>query len=192
MHHKMYILTFVHRAHSSGNQSISTKSFHTLDSVSKFLQDEWYDDQFDYWDEDDMGCSQPTKDDFAVSQLETKLGRKRQVELYGPYSQYACLVPDEVILTSEVDIKTKEEPVTDKYVKNTLGEYDYERLEEMNSELIASLQKPDSKYDNLIIELNKLIKNSELLLMDKESGSAFECSGVIGYVNGKLMLFNER
>jgi hypothetical protein len=97
----MYILTFVHRAHSSGNQSISTKSFDTIDSVSKFLQDEWYDDQFEDWDEDDMGCKQPTKDDFAMKGLETKLGKRSQVQLFGTYSKFCCLVPEEVILTSE-------------------------------------------------------------------------------------------
>jgi hypothetical protein len=188
----MYILTFVHRAHSSGNQSISTKSFHTLDSVSKFLQDEWYDDQFDDWDEDDMGCKQPTKDYFAMKELETKLGKRRQVELYGPYSKFCCLVPDEVILTSEVDTKAENKTTINEYVKKTLGDYDYDRLEEMNENLIASLRKPNSKYDTLILELNKLIKKGDLLLMDKESGSSFECSGVIGYVGGKLMLFNER
>lgn len=188
----MYILTFVHRAHSSGNQSISTKSFDTLDSVSKFLQDEWYDDQFDDWDEDDMSCKQPSKDDFTIKELETKLGKKRQVELYGPYSKFCCLVPDEVILTSEVNTKTEKETNANDYVRNTLGDYDYERLEEMNEELIASMRKPDSKYNTLIVELNKLIKKGDLLLMDKESGSTFECSGIIGYVGGKLMLFNER
>lgn len=97
----MYILTFVHRAHSSGNQSISTKSFNDLDSASKFLQDEWYDDQFNDWDEDDMSCKQPTKNSFATKELESKLGKRHQVELFGPYSKFCCLVPDEVILTSE-------------------------------------------------------------------------------------------
>lgn len=99
----MYILTFVHRAHSSGDQSISTESFDTLDNVSKFLQDEWYDNHFEMiiWDEDDMGCKQPTKEDFTAKELESKLGKRRQVELYGPYSQYCALVPDQVILTSE-------------------------------------------------------------------------------------------
>jgi hypothetical protein len=97
----MYILTFVHRAHSSGNQSIWTKSFDTIDSVSKFLQDEWYDDQFEDWDEDDMSCKQPVREDFAAKRLETKLGKRSQVELFGSYSKFCCLVPDEVILTTE-------------------------------------------------------------------------------------------
>lgn len=97
----MYILTFVHRAHSSGNQSISTKSFDTIDSVSKFLQDEWYDDQFEDWDEEDMTCKQPVKEDFGAKKIETKLGKRHQVQLFGPYSKFCCLVPEEVILTSE-------------------------------------------------------------------------------------------
>ena len=98
----MYTLTFVHRAHSSGNQSISTKSFIDLNSVSKFLQNEWYDEEFEEgWDAEDMGCEQPTKDDFAMKELESKLGKRRQVKLYGPYSQCFALVLDEVILTSE-------------------------------------------------------------------------------------------
>jgi hypothetical protein len=188
----MYILTFVHRAHSSGSQSINTKSFESLDSVSKFLQDKWYDDQFEDWDEDDMGCKQPIKDDFATKELENKLGNKRQVELYGPYSQYCALVPDEVILTSELNTKFDEESVVNEYVRNTLGEWDYQRLKEMNDELIASMRKPSSKYDTLVTELNKLIKNGDLLLRDKETGAPVQCSGISGYVGGKLMLFNER
>jgi hypothetical protein len=96
----MYTLTFVHRAHSSGNQSIATKSFDTLDNVSKFLQDVWYDEQFEDWDEEDMG-SKPTKDNFEVKKLELVLGRRNSVTLYNPYSKCYCLVLDEVILGKE-------------------------------------------------------------------------------------------
>jgi hypothetical protein len=97
----MYVLTFVHRAHSSGYQSIWTNIFNDLNEVSKYLQDTWYEEQFEMgWDEEDMGCKQPTQDDFSVTTLEAKLGKRKQVELYGPYSQFCALVPDEVILSS--------------------------------------------------------------------------------------------
>jgi hypothetical protein len=97
----MYILTFVHRAHSSGYESIGTKSFDTLEAVSKYIQTEWYDEQFEDWDEEDMGCKQPSRDSFTSKELEMKLGKKGQVELYGPYSQFCALVPDQMILTSQ-------------------------------------------------------------------------------------------
>ena len=88
--------------------------------------------------------------------------------------------------------QVKEETIRRNYVKKTIGEYDYERLSRLNEEVLASMTIPESKYDSLIIELNKLIKEKGLILMDKESGVPFTCSGVIGYVGGKLMLFNER
>ena len=88
--------------------------------------------------------------------------------------------------------QVKEEVARRKYVKKTIGADDYERLGSINEEVIASLRMPDDKYTNLIIELNKLIKEENLLLMDKETGAAFTCSGLIGYVGNKLMLFNER
>lgn len=97
--YKMYILTFVHRAHSSGYQSMWTKGFDTIDNVSKYIQDEWYNDIFDDWNEDDMNCKQPTKDEFTAKELERKLGKRNQIELFGAYSDYCCLVPDELILS---------------------------------------------------------------------------------------------
>jgi hypothetical protein len=53
------------------------------------------------WDEQDLGCKNPIKDDFTVDQLQSKLGNKSQVELHGPYSQYYGLVPFQVILSSK-------------------------------------------------------------------------------------------
>jgi len=93
----MFVLTFIHRAHSSGNQNIRTKKFDRLENVSKFLQDDWYDDQFIDWD----GCEMPTKDEFSLEKIEAKLGTKLQVQLFGPYTQVCCLVPDEIILSVE-------------------------------------------------------------------------------------------
>lgn len=103
VYRKMYILTFVHRSHLTGNITIQEKSFDTIDSVSKFLQDDWYDRQFVNWDNDDMGCNQPSRNNFTSKELESKLGKMREVELYGPYSKFRCHIPDEVILTSEVN-----------------------------------------------------------------------------------------
>ena len=88
--------------------------------------------------------------------------------------------------------QVKEEVNRRKYVRKTIGEDDYERIEKLNGEAIASMRQPDNKYNTLILELNKLIKERNILLMDKESGVPFTCSGIIGYVDGKLMFFNER
>lgn len=88
--------------------------------------------------------------------------------------------------------QVKEEVNRRKYVRKAIGEDDYERIEKLNGEAIASMREPDNKYNTLILELNKLIKERNILLMDKEFGVPFTCSGIIGYVDGKLMLFNER
>jgi len=95
----MYILTFIHRAHSSGFETVTSKAFDTVENVSKFLQDEWYDEHFEDWDEEDMISKQPTKDDFSVKELECKLEKKQRVILFAPYSKFCCLIPDEVTLS---------------------------------------------------------------------------------------------
>ena len=74
--------------------------FDTVNSVSMYLQDNWYDDQFeDDWDAEDMGCEQPTKNDFGVDNIVRKLMNRHSVELYGPYSKHHVLVLDQVILS---------------------------------------------------------------------------------------------
>jgi hypothetical protein len=96
----MYILTFVHRAHSSGYQSIWTNTYNDLNELSSYLQDTWYEEQFEMgWDDEDMGGKQPTKDEFSVASLEAKLGKKKQVELYGAHSEFCGFVPDQLILS---------------------------------------------------------------------------------------------
>jgi hypothetical protein len=82
--------------------SIVARSYNTLERVSTYLQ-EWYSQYLeDYgWDEDEMEGKQPTTYEFSTEALKCKLGNKNQVEVFGAWSTYACLVPDQVILTVE-------------------------------------------------------------------------------------------
>ena len=100
---KMYTLTFIYRMKSGGFRYTLTRTFNTINEVSKYLQETWYEQQFEseHWDSDDKGCEQPTRNDFSVTSLETRLGNTTQVELYGPYSQFLAVVPDQVILSSD-------------------------------------------------------------------------------------------
>jgi hypothetical protein len=107
----MYILTILERAPSSGSVGVFAKCFTKLSDVSGFLQGDWYESLIDTWDEKDMrynykdwedediSCPPPTKEDFSASVLESKLVKKRQVTIHDAYSMFAANVPTEVILT---------------------------------------------------------------------------------------------
>jgi len=98
----MYTVTFIYRAHSSGSESVSTKRFDTLESVSTHLQ-EWYNQYLEDhgWDEDDMNGKQPSVYEFSTKALECKLEKSNRVQVFGGWSTYCCLVPVELILTAE-------------------------------------------------------------------------------------------
>jgi hypothetical protein len=72
------------------------------------------------------------------------------------------------------------------------GEYDYNRLLSMNPGDIKKLTAVHDNYEKLVRWLNTLIEAKVIFMMDKESGVAWEASGVIGYEGSKLLLFHER
>ena len=100
----MYHLTSTSRTMSSGFESTYKKSFVTLEEAVTYIRDDWYDEycsDFDFpaeWDEEDRGCPFPTKDQFTLDIIKAKMQSKRRFVLLDAWSQYACLVPNEVVL----------------------------------------------------------------------------------------------
>ena len=100
----MYHLTSISRTMSSGFESKFVKSFATLEEAVTYIQDVWFDEycqDFEFpaeWDEEDRGCPFPTKEEFTLEAIKTKMGKKHRLVLLDGWSQYACLVPNEVVL----------------------------------------------------------------------------------------------
>ena len=100
----MYLLTDISRAHSSGYENTWKKLFKTLDEAAAYIHDEWYDNFCEgyefptHWDEEEMGCHFPPKSDFTPDLIKSNMLNKRRLVLLDAYSNYACLVPNEVTL----------------------------------------------------------------------------------------------
>ena len=100
----MYHLSTTTRTYSSGFENKNIKSFETLEEVAKYIQDEWYDEfcqDFEFpgeWDEEDMGCAFPKKTEMTFDIIKAKMEKKRSLALLNAYSNYAALVPYEVML----------------------------------------------------------------------------------------------
>ena len=106
----MYIIVLIYRTHSSGSENFGAKCFTTLDEASKFLQGSWYADLIEGWDpedmrydyddydDEDMLCDPPKKEDFSAAVLESKLGNNGQVTIHDAYSMFCAHVPIEVVL----------------------------------------------------------------------------------------------
>jgi hypothetical protein len=100
----MYHLTSTSRTLSSGFESTFKKSFATLEEAATYIHDVWYDDfceDFEFpleWDEEDRGCAFPKKEEFTPEAIKSRIGKKRKLVLIEGYSQYAALVPNEVVL----------------------------------------------------------------------------------------------
>ena len=103
-----YLVTCISRALSSGNESSNKKIFDTLEEAATYIHDVWYDEfceDYDYpryWDEEDMGAPFPKKEEFTFKAIKDKMEKskynKRLITLFNYYSQYATLVPYELIL----------------------------------------------------------------------------------------------
>jgi hypothetical protein len=102
----MFLLTTISRAHSSGSENTDKQIFETIEELAIYVHDIWYDDfcqGFDYpneWDEEDMGVSFPSKDEFTLESIQKKIMTKksRRITLFGYYSNFCCLIPYELIL----------------------------------------------------------------------------------------------
>lgn len=100
----MYHLTSISRTMSSGFENSFKKSFATLEEAATYIHDEWYDEycqDFEFpeeLDEEDRGRAFPKKEEFTPDAIKTRMGKKRSLVLIYGYSQYAALVPNEVML----------------------------------------------------------------------------------------------
>jgi hypothetical protein len=108
----MYLLREISRAHSSGYENSSNYTFKTVEELANYVYNVWYDQfciTYDFpeeWDSDDMGCEFPTKEEFAPDVICKKLVNlnvNQSVELFGGFSQYCYLVPNELIALKTVD-----------------------------------------------------------------------------------------
>ncbi len=84
------------------------------------------------------------------------------------------------------DKMTQQEPLD--YIYTVFDKFEFERLD---PETAACMEKPDPKYDKIIVLLQKLIKQDKLYMMDKDTGVPMPCSAMIG-LDGKLLLVCER
>jgi hypothetical protein len=80
----------------------------------------------------------------------------------------------------------------DHVVIDIFGEHDYNRLLSMNPDDIEKLTPVHENYEKLVTWLNSLIRAKLIFMMDKESGVAWEASGVVGYEGDKILMFHER
>jgi len=100
----IYHLNHISRTLSSGYESSTKKSFETLEEAATYIHDVWYDEfceAFEFpsdWDEEDMGGPFPSKEEFTIKSIMTKMKNKQTVNLFRYYSQYAALIPNELIL----------------------------------------------------------------------------------------------
>jgi len=100
----MFVLKDISRAHSSGSESCGKTTFETLEMAVEYIVTKWYDGfcvDYEYpemWDAEDMGIPFPTKEEFTKSVKEKVSKMKGSVKVFGPYSQYCCLVPNEITL----------------------------------------------------------------------------------------------
>ena len=101
----MFLVTYITRVHSSGFENRHNKIFDTLEQAAEYIQGEWYtsfcelNNYPDDWDEEDLGCPMPTREDFSLEAITKAQSKKFWLgTLFAPYSQYACLIPDELLL----------------------------------------------------------------------------------------------
>ena len=100
----MYTVTYIYREPFCDSENIITKSFLTIEEVSKYIRDGWYEsycDKNNYpdeWDEIDMCCLFPSKNDFSIDAIKNKLQNNKNALLFGPRSDNFWLVLDELWL----------------------------------------------------------------------------------------------
>ena len=78
-----FIITDISRAHSSGYENSCKKIFETIEQVAEYLQNTWYDDFCEVycfpeeWDEADMNCPFPSKDEFSLDKIKEKIAKTK-------------------------------------------------------------------------------------------------------------------
>jgi hypothetical protein len=110
----MFLLTEISRALSSGYETTSHRTFSTVEDLANFVSFIWYDQfckSYDFpemWDAEDMGMEFPSRKDFSANTICEKLSQMKHgntcpVKLLDAYSQYASLVPNELIVSVTID-----------------------------------------------------------------------------------------
>lgn len=93
---RMFVVTYIYRAASSGAEQIRNKIFNTLEDASTYIRTEWFDslcEDNDYpseWNEEDLG-PMPSRDDFTVEQI-----KKKGNVLFAPFNKYYYIVQNEL------------------------------------------------------------------------------------------------
>jgi len=102
---KMFLVTYITRTLSSGYENRNSKTFDTLEEAATYIHGDWYDSfcEINYypdeWDEEDFGRPIPTREDFSLEAIKKARSNKYFFgNLFKPYSKYAALVPNELLL----------------------------------------------------------------------------------------------
>jgi len=101
----MFLVSYTYRTASSGSESRNDKVFDTLEEAAKYIRTEWYDsfceinEYPDEWDEENLGRSMPTRNDFSIEAIKNIIFSKfKPTLLFGPYDKYCGLVQNELHL----------------------------------------------------------------------------------------------
>ena len=99
----MFLVTYIYRSASSGSESRTSKLFDTLEKAVEYICTDWYDSFCEIneypsdWDEESLGRSMPTRDEFNIESL-SKINLTRPTVIFGPYDQNCALVQNELHL----------------------------------------------------------------------------------------------
>jgi hypothetical protein len=101
----MFRVTYIVRTASSGFESTYNKTFETLEQVAEYIQGTWYTTFCEInsypseWDDADFGRLMPTREEFSLETIKKISSKKIWLGiLFGPYSTYCGLVPNELRL----------------------------------------------------------------------------------------------
>lgn len=113
---QIYIVEFITRAHSSGYENRSKKVFKTLEGASKYMIRIFKsyaidDDPEDLFTDETLETQAPVptaelaQELFSPTALQTFLETSPSTTIYGPWSEFCCLVPFEMTIESDELIK---------------------------------------------------------------------------------------
>lgn len=110
----VYIVEFVTRAHSSGYENRTKKTFKTLENASKYMIDMFQeyaieDIEDDLFVSEDLKVKAPVPTMELAKELFNPDSLKKFIEnqekydniIYGPYSEFCCLVPFEMSIEAD-------------------------------------------------------------------------------------------
>ena len=89
---------------SSGFEHRGNRLFDTIEQASEYIQTEWYDtlcEENDYpseWDEENLGCPMPSREDFTVEAIQKIRGNV----LFAPYDKVNAIVQNELHLNKAI------------------------------------------------------------------------------------------